>query len=102
MDILKIDQSFVAELGPSTGRNTVAAATFQIADTLGIGVVAEGVETPEQAAALADMGVGLVQGFLYSVPLTAPEAGLVDRCVPGGAASGVAAGGGQLAADLDD
>ena len=102
VDILKIDQSFVAELGPSTGRNTVAAATFQIADTLGIGVVAEGVETPEQAAALADMGVGLVQGFLYSVPLTAPEAGLVDRCVPGGAASGVAAGGGQLAADLDD
>ena len=102
VDILKIDQSFVAELGPSTGSHSVAAATCQIAETLGIDVVAEGVETHEQATALADMGVDLVQGFLFSVPLTATEAGLVDRCVPGGAASTVAAGGGQPAADLDD
>lgn len=102
VDILKIDQTFVAELGPSSGGHTVAAATCQIAETIGIDVVAEGVETYEQAAALADMGVDLVQGFLFSVPLTAPEAGLVDRCVPGGAASAVAAGGGQPAADLDD
>jgi EAL domain-containing protein (putative c-di-GMP-specific phosphodiesterase class I) len=102
VDILKIDQSFVAELGPSTGRNTVAAATFQIADTLGIGVVAEGVETPEQAAALADMGVGLVQGFLYSVPLPGDEAVGVDRCMPADDAPAAHLAGGRAAAVVDD
>ena len=86
VDILKIDQTFVAELGPTTGGHTVAAATCQLAETLGIAVVAEGVETREQAEALSGLGVELVQGFLFSVPLTAEDAGPLDRCVPGGTA----------------
>ena len=84
VDILKIDQTFVAELGPSTGGHTVAAATCHLAETLGISVVAEGVETRAQAESLSDLGVELVQGFLFSVPLTAEQAAPLDRCAPGG------------------
>ncbi len=83
VDILKIDQSFVAELGPPSSGRTVAAATCQIARTLGIGVVAEGVETPAQALALRDLGVELVQGFLFSEPLPAGAAATLDRCRAG-------------------
>ena len=87
VDILKIDQTFVAELGPTSTGQSVAAAACQLAATLHLGVVAEGVETPEQASALSDLGVELVQGFLFSVPLLELEAADVDQCPAGGSFS---------------
>ncbi len=88
VDLLKIDQTFVAELEPGRTGQTVAAAACQVAATLGIGVVAEGVETLAQDEALAGLGVDLVQGFLYSVPLPEDQALVVARCLPDGAAAG--------------
>jgi len=85
VDLLKIDQTFVAELEPGRTGQTVAAAACQLATSLGIGVVAEGVETPAQCEALAGLGVDLVQGYLFSVPLPEDEALVVERCVPDGA-----------------
>ena len=65
LDGLKIDRSFV--------RGTVDTAVVQtiltLAQSLGVGVVAEGIEEPGQLAALRDMGCRLGQGFLFSRPL---------------------------------
>ncbi|MFM7064571.1 MAG: putative bifunctional diguanylate cyclase/phosphodiesterase [Actinomycetes bacterium] len=100
VDVLKIDQTFVAELDPARQTRSVAAATCQLASSLGIGVVAEGVETPAQAASLAALGVDLVQGFLFAAPLAPDDALGCRRCEPDGAvAVGPSTG---SAATLDD
>lgn len=69
VDIVKIDRSFVAELTPEQGRNSVAAATCQLAETLGLDVVAEGIEERQQAEILAGLGVRHAQGYLFSRPV---------------------------------
>lgn len=69
VDIVKIDRSFVAELSPEQGRNSVAAATCQLAETLGLDVVAEGIEERQQAEILAGLGVRHAQGYLFSRPV---------------------------------
>lgn len=69
VDIVKIDRSFVAELSPEQGRNSVAAATYQLAETLGLDVVAEGIEDASQADILAGLGVRHAQGYLFSRPV---------------------------------
>lgn len=74
VDIVKIDRSFVAELTPQQGRNSVAAATYQLAETLGLDVVAEGIEEPSQSAILAALGVRHAQGYLFSRPVPIAEA----------------------------
>jgi len=74
VDIVKIDRSFVAELTPEQGRNSVAAATYQLAETLGLDVVAEGIEEPSQAEILASLGVRHAQGYLFSRPVPIAEA----------------------------
>jgi diguanylate cyclase (GGDEF)-like protein len=74
VDIVKIDRSFVAELTPEQGPNSVAAATYQLAETLGLDVVAEGVEEPAQSAILSGLGVRHAQGYLFSRPLPVAEA----------------------------
>jgi diguanylate cyclase (GGDEF)-like protein len=71
LDGVKIDLSFVREMMTSTAARAVVLATVELADVLDLQVVAEGVETPEQAAALRDVGVHRAQGYLWSpaVPL---------------------------------
>jgi diguanylate cyclase (GGDEF)-like protein len=71
IDAIKIDRSFVANLD-GAGR-TIVEGTMMIARRFGLGVVAEGVETPDQAAALAAMGVDALQGFWLGRPETAPR-----------------------------
>ena len=61
VDELKIDRSFVRELGTERGRGVVRAIVA-LAHTHNLAVVAEGVETPQQLTALAEMGVTRVQG----------------------------------------
>ncbi len=61
VDELKIDRSFVRDMGSERGRGVVRAIVA-LAETHGLGIVAEGVETPLQLTALADMGVTRVQG----------------------------------------
>ncbi len=76
---LKIDRSFTMGLdaaGPGGGTRPLVEATLGLARQLGLDVVAEGVETPAQRNALAELGCALGQGYLFSKPL--PEAELLN------------------------
>ena len=71
MDIVKIDRSFVTDLGRDNDAGAVAAAIVAMSHALHKQVVAEGVETKTQAALLTRMGCDQIQGYYYSRPLTA-------------------------------
>jgi len=72
LDVLKIDQSFVAVI--DSGQDSpVADLTIKLAATLGLQVIAEGVETEEQAEWLRERGCRLAQGYLYSRPVPSDE-----------------------------
>lgn len=73
-DYLKIDQSFVAGLAESSDQQPIIRAILDLAKTLGISVIAEGVETAFQAETLRALGCFQGQGFLYGRPLC------VDAC----------------------
>ena len=75
-DILKIDLRFVAGLSTDPGCAAVVRAVLGLGAALGLGVVAEGIETPEQAVLLRQDGCETGQGYLYSRPL--PETQLLD------------------------
>jgi EAL domain-containing protein (putative c-di-GMP-specific phosphodiesterase class I) len=69
VDSLKIDRSFIAELTPSGERPAIARAIVELGRTLGLHVVAEGIELPDQAEWLVSLGCAYGQGYLYSRPL---------------------------------
>jgi EAL domain-containing protein (putative c-di-GMP-specific phosphodiesterase class I) len=69
VDTLKVDQSFVEHIGDRHVSNEIVHLIIHLATTVGMSVTAEGVESPEQAAALMDIGCNIAQGFLYSHPL---------------------------------
>jgi len=71
IDILKIDQSFVRDLGKTAGDTAIVAAVVSMARALALRVVAEGVETREQLALLKSLGCDEYQGYYYSKPLPA-------------------------------
>lgn len=71
LDVLKIDQSFVRTLTTDTGSRTIVSAVVRLAQTLGLKVVAEGVETDEHAHELKHLACDELQGYLYSQPLPA-------------------------------
>ncbi len=75
VDVVKIDRSFVAGLGISDRDSSVVAAIIGMAGTLGHDLVAEGVETTAQAGRLRALGCDMAQGYLYSRPVPAPDAG---------------------------
>lgn len=72
VDTLKIDRSFVADLGSAEGLAIVAAIT-QLARVLDLSVIAEGVETVEQLERLRPFGCRGLQGFLLARPMPVPE-----------------------------
>ncbi|MGV7210451.1 putative bifunctional diguanylate cyclase/phosphodiesterase [Oxalobacteraceae bacterium A2-2] len=74
LSILKIDRGLVEPL-PAPDAVAVVTAICQLADALKLRVVAEGVETEEQAAAARAAGCQEFQGFLYAPPLSAAQAG---------------------------
>lgn len=69
IDTLKIDKSFVGEISLDADDEAITATVISMAHTLGLDVVAEGVETPEQLAYLRDRDCDEVQGYLVSPPL---------------------------------
>ncbi len=73
IDTLKIDRSFVRAMGGSGRGAAVVDTIAALASAFGLGLVAEGVETPAQADALRRRGCGVAQGFLYSRPLRAAD-----------------------------
>jgi diguanylate cyclase (GGDEF)-like protein/PAS domain S-box-containing protein len=66
VDILKMDRSFLKE---DQDRSGLAAAIVAIGNSLGLEVVAEGIERPEQMASLRELGCPLGQGFLFAKPM---------------------------------
>ncbi len=73
LDILKVDQSFVDELGESPEAEEIVSAVIGLAHALGLKVVAEGVETKAQLEVLRAFGCDFAQGYLFSKPLPASE-----------------------------
>ncbi|KAA0234469.1 MAG: hypothetical protein JJLCMIEE_02614 [Acidimicrobiales bacterium] len=68
IDILKIDQSFVAELETIEAESSLAAVMTGLARTMGLEVIAEGVESGVQLEALRQLGCHGAQGFLFAPP----------------------------------
>jgi diguanylate cyclase (GGDEF)-like protein/PAS domain S-box-containing protein len=73
IDTLKIDQSFIRNLDPSSdgqsGNGAIVQAIVTLAQQLGLRVVAEGVETDEELQVLRRLGCDFVQGYLFSRPM---------------------------------
>jgi diguanylate cyclase (GGDEF)-like protein/PAS domain S-box-containing protein len=68
-DAIKIDRSFVKGLGKDVEDTAVVRMVIELAHTLGLEVIAEGVETEKQAALLKEMGCDFAQGYHFSKPL---------------------------------
>jgi diguanylate cyclase (GGDEF)-like protein/PAS domain S-box-containing protein len=68
-DFVKIDRSFVAEVDSSPNDEAIAAAIIAMAHSLGLRVVAEGVETESQLGVLRKLECDEMQGYLFSAPL---------------------------------
>ena len=68
-DVVKLDMGLIRDLDQRPARRTIVDAVVRICDELGVEVVAEGVEQPDEAAALLDSGVVLHQGYLYARPV---------------------------------
>ena len=73
VDCLKIDKSFVAGLGTDGGDRAIVDATVRLAESFGLDVVAEGVETVEMVHELLSIGCHRAQGFLLCRPKPASE-----------------------------
>ena len=69
MDYIKIDRGFVNAIGTETVTSPVLDAVLTLARRLNMSTVAEGVETPEQAAWLREHGVNFLQGYWISRPM---------------------------------
>lgn len=69
MNILKVDRSFVSRLGENGENSEIIQAIITLAHTLGMKVIAEGIETKTQADQLLMLGCELGQGFYFSKPL---------------------------------
>ena len=73
VDTVKIDRSFVSQSDTSHHHRVLIKATVQVAESLGMGTVAEGIETEAQATAVRELGCDKGQGYLFSKPLPADE-----------------------------
>jgi len=71
VDELKIDRAFIMDVDRSLSNVAIVQATTELGHTLGLKVVAEGVETPEVWNALLRLGCDLVQGYFISRPMPA-------------------------------
>lgn len=73
LETIKIDRAFVQHLGEKQNSSVMVEIIINLANKLGMGTVAEGVETADQARHLLSLGCSVCQGFLYAKPLTADE-----------------------------
>lgn len=74
VDAIKIDRTFVKDLSNSNADQAIASSIIALGKNLDMLIVAEGVETPEQAKFLIDNGCDLAQGYFYGRPLPAEQA----------------------------
>ncbi|QUS57575.1 EAL domain-containing protein [Pseudovibrio brasiliensis] len=71
MDIVKIDKMFIDPLGSEENAFRLVDAIAELADTMNMGIIAEGVEKYEQIVLLRELGVSSAQGYIFSKPLPA-------------------------------
>ncbi len=82
-DKIKIDRSFIADLGGDTQADSIVDAVIGLGRALGMTSNAEGVETREQAEILRMRGCGEVQGYYFARPMPGPEIDLLLAQDPG-------------------
>ena len=82
IDQLKVDRSFVSDMGHDRDAAAIVGAIVSLGRSLNLEVVAEGVETPQQAQLLRGMGCQLLQGFLFSRPVPADKMAALLRAGP--------------------
>jgi diguanylate cyclase (GGDEF)-like protein len=87
IDCIKIDQSFVATLGTDNQASAIVTAVTSLARSLGLNVVAEGVESELQVQSLRLVGCQLMQGYYYSAPMNAIDLPHLGDVIPANAAA---------------
>jgi ammonium transporter, Amt family len=70
LDRLKVDRTFVKNLARGGNDYRIAQAIIQLGKSLGLNVIAEGVETQDQFETLAEINIDEIQGFLFSPPVS--------------------------------
>ena len=93
IDVLKIDQGFIRDIPQSEDDMAISAAIIAMGHSMGLSVLAEGVETAGQLAFLQDRGCDSYQGYLCSRPLPADDLVALLRAQPGVSAGGGAGAG---------
>ncbi|MGE5391983.1 MAG: putative bifunctional diguanylate cyclase/phosphodiesterase [Deltaproteobacteria bacterium] len=83
INLIKLDRTFLADLD-SERQKPILEIIITIAHHLGVRVVAEGIETPDQFDFLLNLSCDLVQGFLFSYPLPVEQALELAQSTPGG------------------
>ena len=73
VDKIQIDRSFVSNLGADPEAEAVVRAIIKLAKALNLNVLAEGVETAKQRHVLKLAGCNIIQGFIFSKPISALE-----------------------------
>ncbi|MET9409837.1 aminotransferase class I/II-fold pyridoxal phosphate-dependent enzyme [Streptomyces sp. NPDC002935] len=79
VDVLKIDKTFIDDIALDTRQVALVEGIVSLADTLGIQVIAEGIEDPVQRDLLAGMGCRFGQGFLFARPMTVEQSEFLLR-----------------------
>ena len=82
VDIIKIDRSFIADLGHDPANGAIVASLIQLAHVLGLKVTVEGVETRQQNDQVRAMGPEAVQGYFYGRPVPAEAIGTLLAKAP--------------------
>ena len=73
IDVIKIDQSFVRNIGSDTSNESIIKTIYLLAENLGLYCIAEGVETLEQIEFLNKLGCHDFQGYYFAKPMPASE-----------------------------
>jgi len=73
LDVIKLDRSFVSGVDTDPNAQALVGSVVTLARALGFSMVAEGVETPAEAAYIERSGIGCAQGYLYARPMPAHE-----------------------------
>ena len=69
VDVIKLDRAFVSDVNKRSEARAMAAAILQVSRAIGAQIVAEGIETEEEASALVDIGYTTAQGYLFARPM---------------------------------